>query len=393
MSTHKTSIELEKILEQIQLEIKSTEETLGRNLFQADTSEINPHIKDDFALLENQKNDLESEIQQINNLSDIRIKLKKEADVIKKEENELASGWTDLYEKLGLALSNSTDFVASKEFEPYKQNITELVQKYQESQTALDSLKAQMEGQSFMNKLLTQVQYTAKNTATSQLKKKLFQQYAKIGREIFATGILSQLYESGALTVEISESFALCADLKRKIDETFVELTECNSKLEQNEQQLKEKGVNGNIEKRINVIQEEISSKHEKQQDLCQIAGHDFSLKYVDPDGEKIIDYPDFDKNQIECLDKIADLRQQVIVCRRKIQIIALSDKIDFVNKRIETLQKNIEENEEKIQHLKQKNEIIKNDINLVESDKKQLLAKREELEVLDAASTKLLSY
>ena len=102
----------------------------------------------------------------------------------------------------------------------------------------------------------------------------------------------------------------------------------------------------------MNNIQEDIDQKQEKQLDLCQIAGHDFSLKYVDPDGEKIIDYPDFDKNIIVCLDKISDLRQQLIVCRRKIQIIALSEKIDFVNKRIGTLEKSIQDNEEKIHRL-----------------------------------------
>ena len=58
MSTHKTSIELEKILEQIQIDIASAESLLGKNLFESDFSDINSHLKDDFSILENQKEDL-----------------------------------------------------------------------------------------------------------------------------------------------------------------------------------------------------------------------------------------------------------------------------------------------------------------------------------------------
>lgn len=392
MSAHKTTVELEKLFEQLQGDLLSSEISLGGILFNSSAADVGEQFLDEFSSLESQKEKLGQEITDIQNLQKERSQLNKELEAIKAQGNELSSGWTTLYEKLGEALSNSIDVSFSKEFEPFRQPVFELRQRITESQTALDSLRTQMEGQSFMNRLLSHVQYSAKNTSVSQLKKKLSHQYAKCGREVFATGVLEKLYEESLLNAETSAAYAMCSSLKREIDSNFLQMSGYNSKLAENEKQLEEKGVSGSVEKRVRTIEHEIKQKNDRQQILCQTIGHDFSLKYVAPDGEDLSSYAGLQNDISVLLERISNSRKQIVVCRRKLQIISLSDQISSTDKRLENLNRNIHENEEKISRLSAQNKELASQVDLVGREKEQLVAKRAELELLDLQATKRIS-
>lgn len=390
-SVHKTTLELEKRFEQIQSDIATSESSIGRNLFSTGSSDVGGQMLDEFKSLEEQKDSLQSDIEQIYSLAKERDEFSKEAESLKKQGGTLAAGWQVLYEKLGSALADAPDVSYSNEFEPFRQTITELRQKAMEAKTALDSLREQMENQSFMNRLLTQVQYTAKNTSVSQLNKKLAQSYCKCGRDVFSTGVLEKLYEDGQLNAEVAAAFASCAELKRRVDENNDALSECNARLNEKGRQLVDKGITGSVERRVHAIEQEIQQKNARQQVLCQTSGHDFSLKYVDPDGEELLPFGDLDKDIVSSLKQISTLRQNSVICRRKIQIISLTEKIESANKRIDSLRHGISDNEEKIARLNAHNKEMQADITAVESEREQLVARRSELEIADAESTKRL--
>lgn len=392
MSTHKTTLELEKRLEQIQSNIRELETEVGKYLLNSSSDELSRQLIDEFNQLESEKVDFQNDINQIKSLVESKESLRTDVDAIKKQSTVLLAEGQALYEKLGIALADSPEAAYGQEFEPYRQGIAELRKKNEDAQAALEALRVQMETQSFMNRLLTQVQYSARNTTANQLSKKLSAMHQKCGKEFFATGILDKLYADSALNSEVSAAYAPCADLKRRIAENDEQLEERNEELANIEKKLAERDASGNGQRRINHIQQEIQQKTQRQQILCQSGGHDFSLKYIDPDGEQLVQYKEAVAKEIaSCLDKIAGLRGDSVVCRRKIQILALTEKIDASAKKISSLHHNISENQAKIEKLKMRNKELESEIAECESECEELVSMRNNLEQEDAAVTKRL--
>jgi len=169
----KTSLELEKRLEQLQKDINIAEVELGKSLITKKMDSSFIPLYEEFEHIESQKKSYLQDIDKIRELAANGKQINNELDIIKKQSNALLSEWSNLYEKLGIALANNQNLAYTQEYEPYRIPIEEMKSKYAEAKDALDSLRVQMENQSFMNRLLSQVQYTAKNTSFSQLQKKL----------------------------------------------------------------------------------------------------------------------------------------------------------------------------------------------------------------------------
>lgn len=393
MSVNKLTADLEKRYQIIQTDIKKTEENMGRFLLSSNASVVSRQIQDEYSLIETQKTEFNETIKEISSLEDVSNELNRELDAIKKNGSELASEWQGLFEKLGEALVNSPDAVYDKEYEPFRQPISELRKKEADAREALIALQKQMENQSFMNRLLTQVQYTARSSTVSQMQKKLSQLYYKCGRDIFSSGVLTPLYEETRLSAEVSASYAPCADLKRKIDENDAAFSEYKDKIEQNDKLLEEKGVSSSVAKTIKEIEHKIEEKTHRQQELAQVVGHDFSLKYVDPDGEEILAYKKTESKVIVTgLNTLAQLRQDSVICRRKIQIIVLTEKMETAQKKIDSLNRNISDNEEKIQRIHLQNNELRSKISDATNDLNDLKQKRSELEQIDLQATKKIS-
>lgn len=385
-------IELEKRLNGIQDDIVSCEIAIGEKLLGSDLS-VAETISgyDGFRALAEQKQMLAGKIDEIQKLSEQSLLLCSEMDALKKQAAELSGSWNGLFQSLGCALADAPDATYSRELEPYREPLAELRKKDIDAKAALESLRVQMEGQSFMNRLLTQVQYTARNTTVSQMEKKLNQLYIKCGHDIFESGVLAGLYESGSLNAAVSAAYAPCAELKRRVDENKLLQDDCSSRMDENNQQLKNIGVNssGSIDKRIQSIQQEIEQKSVAQKELCRQAGHDFSMKYIDPDGECLIPHKDVvDKEIVQQLDKIAVYRCAAVTCRRKIQIISVTERIENNTRKRESLQRLITDNTEKINKLSDQNAELEQKIQEAEKERDVLLVKRNELEVADSRDT-----
>ena len=389
----KTSLELEKRLEQLQKDINIAEVELGKSLITKKMDSSFIPLYEEFEHIESQKKSYLQDIDKIRELAANGKQINNELDIIKKQSNALLSEWPNLYEKLGIALANNQNLAYTQEYEPYRIPIEEMKSKYAEAKDALDSLRVQMENQSFMNRLLSQVQYTAKNTSFSQLQKKLSTLFIKCGKGVFETGVLSKLYETSSLSAEVAEEYALCFDLKQRCDANNANFEEKTKLLSENEKLLSDKGVVGSIDKKIYAIEQDIKLKEQEQQKLCQIVGHDFSVKYIDPDGEYIVPSEDIlnslEKNICSVLERIAILRYNVVICKRKIQIIHLSEKIVNSEHKIMSLQKTIQDNESKISQLTSLNKELNIKIETLNAEKEQLLAKRSELEIAAANDTK----
>lgn len=393
MGTNKLTADLEKRFQTIQGDIKKTEVAIGQILLASECSDVSRQIQEEYSQIEAQKNEYLQTINEISSLEEVSIELNKEHDRIKKQGAELSSEWQPLFEKLGEALVNSPDAVYESEYEPFRQPISELRKKEMDAREALVALQKQMENQSFMNRLLTQVQYTARSSTVSQLQKKLTQLYYKCGREIFSTGVLMPLYEECRLSAEVSATFAPCADLKRKVEENAVALSEYKEKIEQNNLLLTEKGVSSSVAKTIKEIEKQIEEKNQRQEEIFQVAGHDFSLKYIDPDGEEIMPFKKVELKEIVTgLNTLSHLRQDSVICRRKIQIISLTEKMDATQKKIDSLNHSISDNEEKIQRIHLQNNELQSKISDATQELNSLKQKRTELEQIDSVATKKIS-
>ena len=90
-------------------------------------------------------------------------------------------------------------------------------------------------------------------------------------------------------------------------------------------------------------------------------------------------------------LDQIARLKQDKVICARKIQIINLSNQIDGISKKITSFRVTIADNEEKIASLQSRNRDLEDKIAISQSEKEQLLVQLNELELADAKDTKRL--
>lgn len=391
MSIHKTTSELEKRLEQLQLQILDVEIEIGTGLFVSNDDAVKQH-QDEYSSFQQKKDSLCSDIEEIRALAEKRQQFKNDADALHQQMDSLATNWPPLYETLGAAIADSPNALYDKEFDPFREPIAELRHKDNEARVALDNLKDQMANQSFMNRLLTQVQYTARNKAVSQLEKKIAQLYVRCGKAIFESGVLAHPFEEGRLPDTVAEACVACNELQMRSNQLQEQLDNCTQHLEENRQSLLDKGVTSdNPDKRIKAINQEVDQELQKQRELCQACGHDFSARYIDPDGDMLEEYLGGGEEIAAKLDQIARLKQDKVICARKIQIINLSNQIDGISKKITSFRLTIADNEEKIASLQSRNRDLEDKIAISQSEKEQLLVQLNELELADAKDTKRL--
>ena len=391
MSIQKTTHELEKRLEQLQLQISDTEVEIGTNLFLSKDEVVGQH-QNEFLSYQQHRDELCADIEEIRALSEKRQQFRSDADSLRQQMDALTNSWTPLYENLGAAIADSPNVLYDMEYDPFREPIAELRNKNKEARVALDNLKDQMANQSFMNRLLTQVQYTARNKAVSQLDKKLAQLYVRCGKAIFESGTLTSPFEEGLLPDIVSEACVSCNEMQVRTNQLQEQIDNCLHHLEENKQSLAEKGViSENPDKRIKVINQEVDQEIQKQSNLCQACGHDFSARYIDPEGDLLEEYLGDDANIIEKLQQIAQLKKEKVICSRKIQIITLSNQIDGISKKITSFRTTIADNQEKIASLQSRNRELDDKIAIFLSEKEKLTLQLNELELADAHDTKRL--
>lgn len=391
MSIQKTTHELEKRLEQIQLQISDTEVEIGTNLFLSKDEVVGQH-QNEFLSYQQHRDELCADIEEIRALSEKRQQFRSDADSLRQQMDALSNSWTPLYENLGAAIADSPNVLYDMEYDPFREPIAELRNKNKEARVALDNLKDQMANQSFMNRLLTQVQYTARNKAVSQLDKKLAQLYVRCGKAIFESGTLTSPFEEGLLPDIVSEACVSCNEMQVRTNQLQEQIDNCLHHLEENKQSLADKGViSENPDKRIKVINQEVDQEIQKQSNLCQACGHDFSARYIDPEGDLLEEYLGDNANIIEKLQQIARLKKEKVICSRKIQIITLSNQIDGISKKITSFRTAIADNQEKIASLQSRNRELDDKIAISLSEKEKLTLQLNELELADAHDTKRL--
>lgn len=391
MSIHKTTHELEKRLEQLQLQVIDAEVEIGNNLFLSNDDCVNQH-QEEFLAYQQKREQLCSDIEEIRALSEKRQQFRNDSDSLRQQMDALASNWTPLYENLGIAIADAPNVLYDMEFDAFREPIAELRKKNNDARVALDNLKDQMANQSFMNRLLTQVQYTSRNKAISQLEKKLAQLYIKCGKVIFESGVLTVPFEEGNLPDIVSEACIPCNDMQVRSNQLQEQIDNCLHHLEENKQALMDKGVTtDNPDKRIKAINQEVDQEIQKQSNLCQACGHDFVARYIDPEGDLLEEYTG-DNNVIsEKLQQIILLKRDKVVCSRKIQIINLSNQIDGISKKITSFRASIADNQEKIATLQSRNQELEDKITLSLSEKEKLTVQLSELELADTNDTKRL--
>lgn len=391
MSIHKTTHELEKHLEQLQLQIVDAEVEIGNNLFLSKDDCVNQH-QEEFLAYQQKQEQLCSDIEEIRSLSEKRQQFRNDSDSLRQQMDALASNWPPLYENLGTAIADAPNVLYDMEFDAFREPIAELRQKNSDARVALDNLKDQMANQSFMNRLLTQVQYTSRNKAVSQLEKKLAQLYVKCGKAIFESGVLTAPFEEGNLPDIVSEACIPCNDMQVRTNQLQEQIDNCLHHLEENKQALMDKGVTSdNPDKRIKAINQEVDQEVQKQNTLCQSCGHDFVARYIDPEGDLLEEYTGDNKVISEKLQQIIQLKRDKVVCSRKIQIINLSNQIDGISKKITSFRASIADNQEKIASLQSRNQELEDRITLSLSEKEKLVVQLSELELEDTNDTKRL--
>ena len=391
MSIHKTTHELEKRLEQLQLQISDTEVEIGTNLFLSKDEVVGQH-QNEFLAYQQHRDELCADIEEIRALSEKRQQFRSDADSLRQQMDALTSSWTPLYESLGAAIADSPNVLYDMEYDPFREPIAELRNKNTEARVAVDNLKDQMANQSFMNRLLTQVQYTARNKAVSQLDKKLAQLYVKCGKAIFDSGTLTSPFEEGILPDSVSEACVSCNEMQARTNQLQEQIDNCLHLLEENKQTLADKGVTSeNPDKRIKVINQEVDQEIQKQSNLCQACGHDFSARYIDPEGDLLEEYLGDNTDIAEKLQQVARLKREKVICSRKIQIINLSNQIDGISKKITSFRTTIADNQEKIASLQSRNRELDDKIAISLSEKEKLTVQLNELELADAQDTKRL--
>ena len=391
MSIQKTTHELEKRLEQLQLQISDTEVEIGTNLFLSNDEVVSQH-QNEFLSYQQHRDELCADIEEIRALSEKRQQFRSDADSLRQQMDALTSSWTPLYESLGAAIADSPNVLYDMEYDPFREPIAELRNKNKEARAAVDNLKDQMANQSFMNRLLTQVQYTARNKAVSQLDKKLAQLYVKCGKAIFDSGTLTSPFEEGILPDSVSEACVSCNEMQARTNQLQEQIDNCLHLLEENKQTLADKGVTSeNPDKRIKAINQEVDQEIQKQSNLCQACGHDFSARYIDPEGDLLEEYLGDNTDIAEKLQQVARLKREKVICSRKIQIINLSNQIDGISKKITSFRTTIADNQEKIASLQSRNRELDDKIAISLSEKEKLTVQLNELELADAQDTKRL--
>ena len=391
MSIQKTTHELEKRLEQLQLQISDTEVEIGTHLFLSNDEVVSQH-QNEFQSYQQHRDELCADIEEIRALSEKRQQFRSDADSLRQQMDALTSSWTPLYESLGAAIADSPNVLYDMEYDPFREPIAELRNKNKEARAAVDNLKDQMANQSFMNRLLTQVQYTARNKAVSQLDKKLAQLYVKCGKAIFDSGTLTSPFEEGILPDSVSEACVSCNEMQARTNQLQEQIDNCLHLLEENKQTLADKGVTSeNPDKRIKAINQEVDQEIQKQSNLCQACGHDFSARYIDPEGDLLEEYLGDNTDIAEKLQQVARLKREKVICSRKIQIINLSNQIDGISKKITSFRTTIADNQEKIASLQSRNRELDDKIAISLSEKEKLTVQLNELELADAQDTKRL--
>ena len=268
MSNNKTLAELEKRLKKIENDIIDAETKIGDLLFASDTGEVSHH-KGEFDELVQKKEGLRKEIEVIRNLEETQIHLKKDIRSLEEQEHKLNAGWGKLYESLGVAIATSHSMALGEGYNQFKADIEETEQKKQDLEAILKDMKSQMENQNFVNKLVTQVQYTTKKGVLVQLTRKLSSLYNKCGKVLFERGDLAKSLEAHTLSSSVVDAYIPCNDLQQQIIQLQEKTALNKNQLAENIQSLEEHGIKSdNVDKGIKGINVAIDEIIEKQNKL-----------------------------------------------------------------------------------------------------------------------------
>ena len=93
MSIQKTTHELEKRLEQLQLQISDTEVEIGTNLFLSNDEVVSQH-QNEFQSYQQHRDELCADIEEIRALSEKRQQFRSDADSLRQQMDALTSSWT-----------------------------------------------------------------------------------------------------------------------------------------------------------------------------------------------------------------------------------------------------------------------------------------------------------
>ncbi len=223
------------------------------------------------------------------------------------------------------------------------------------------------------------------NMARTGVSKTQFSMIEQKRENILSKGTKKAL-ESDTLQALILEN-KLGDDTKKFYDDYssfHAELKEIGKNLEERLQDektirssLENLGALQSTQKRLSAIDKEITTKHSEQDIFCAQIGHDYTSRYVSPDGESLVA---FSKGFEEMLHSVQIYRTTILSLSRQIEIENISIRIESLVSESDRLQNKKELNCQKIENLEAENKDFNSQIKEKENEKLELENKRAQL-------------
>ncbi|MFI3258402.1 MAG: hypothetical protein R3Y36_08915 [Spirochaetales bacterium] len=374
MSNAGTLSDLKKAKKDAQATLYSLEAELAHNVFKSQNKLTDDKFYNTYDSFTQDMHNFRAMQKTINELAEEDKNISGAIKDAKKIIATAKSQLPEIYANLGDALfaGYTVDYI-----DFFGETYTEVANLQQKINTAEAKENDSDSTQPFFARLLKHVKRgTAKGQIVlyEQKKKKLLEQGAKNALE---SGKAEKLFNDKELDSNSTTVFATYLEVKKNL----AHYEEVSEKLVLEEESIKasleKNGVTASPHRQIQQLDRQIKQKELEQNEFCATQGHQYACRYISPDGEIIVEFPEEVKI---FLAGIQTQRLAIISLSRQIEILMLEEDIEKAKKHIESYNNEVVANNEKIEALQRKNEELASKTQTAHAEQAMFESKRDVL-------------
>lgn len=386
MSEKTTISTLKKGKKEAQSTLHSLEIEIGHYLLKNPEKSMNKGVIKTYESFNTDMDEFRAVQETINTLAEERKDLQMQMVEVRKQITTVKGEFPDVYKTLGKTLFSGYTAAYSECFGSTYTQIAVQEQKIAAEHKKEDTLHDEMDKASFIPRILKQVQAGAVKTQLSVYEQKLTTLLTKGAKAAIEGEKLEKLLEENQLDEDSANALNEYLELQKTVRAHEVEIDTLTLNEGGIKTSLEKIGVTATPVKRIQSIEKEINQKKLDQDEFSATQGHEYSCRYVSPDGEIIAEFPaDIASN----LSSIQKEKLAMMSFSRQIEILGIEKTVVDGEKRIQSYSRTISTNTDKVASLQQQNEELESKIKTAKSEQKALHAKKDALEAEEKAAPK----
>lgn len=386
MSEKITVLTLKKSKKEAQSTLHCLEIEIGHYLLKKPEKSIQKDVLKTYKSFDQDIDAFRATQENINALAEERKNLQMQMTELKSLMSSVKGQLPDVYKLLGESLFSNYTAAYSDFFGSIYTQTAVQDQKIAAEHKKEDAIRDDMDKASFIPRILKHVQAGAAKTQATFDEQKRDSSLIKGAKAAIESGKLVKLSQEKQLDENSENVLNEYLDLQKTLtthQASFEALALNESGVVTS---LAKNGTSGSPQKRIQSIEKEIGQKKVEQDEFSATQGHEYTCRYVSPDGETIVAFP---ADIVEVLSNIQTQKLLMMSFSRQIEILGIEKATEDGEKRIQSYSRTISVNNDKVTSLQHQNDELASKIKTAKSEQKVRNAKKEALEAEEKAAIK----